>query len=189
MLQPELLVPEGVEVLKLKAELDIRLNWRRTASKEGRKFLLVFTTIWNLFLLPFVFISFVSGNLSILLFLSLHLAVGVGLLWYMAASMLNSSSLTVTPRRFKVRSYPVPIPVFKSRDLDTGEIQQLYVSRYTNSKTNGVPNYAYALYAVKTDGTKLQLLRGMNRETQRYVEKEIENFLGIKNRPVKEEAD
>ena len=66
-------------------------------------------------------------------------------------------------------------------------IQQLYVSKYTASTTNGVPNYAYALYAVMKDGTKVSLLRGMNRETQRYIEKEIEGFLGIPNKSVKDE--
>ena len=183
----EQLMPEGVEALKLKSELDIRLNWQKTTSKGGRGFITLFTFLWNLILLPFVLAIIIGGNWGILLFISLHLAVGLGLLWYTLAVYFNRTSLSISKRSLRVRSLPIRLPTFRSKDLDVEAIQQLYVSKYTASTTNGVPNYAYALYAVMKDGTKVSLLRGMNRETQRYIEKEIEGFLGIPNKGVKDE--
>lgn len=183
----EQLMPEGVETLKLKSELDIRLNWLKTTSKGGRNFMTLFTFMWNLILLPFVLMILLTGNWSILLFISLHLAVGLGLLWYTLAVYFNKSSLTISERNLRIRSLPIPLPTFRSTDLEVADIEQLYVSKYTASTTNGVPNYAYALYAIMKDGKKISLLRGMNRETQRYIEREIESYLGIKNKIVSEE--
>lgn len=183
----EQLMPEGVETLKLRSELDIRLSWQKTTSKGGRNFMTLFTFMWNLILLPFVLVILLTGNWSILLFISLHLAVGIGLLWYTLAVYFNKSSLTISDRFLRVRSLPIPLPSFKATNLEVADIDQLYVSKYTASTSNGVPNYAYALYAVMKDGTKVSLLRGMNRETQRYIEREIESYLGIKNKKVSEE--
>jgi hypothetical protein len=184
LLRPELLIPEGVETLKLRSELDIRLNWQKTTSKGGRGFMTLFTFAWNLILLPFVLMIVLSGNWGILLFISLHLAVGLGLLWYTAAIYLNRTVLSINSRRLKVRSLPVRLPTSRTKEMDVRDIDQLYVSKYTASTTNGVPNYAYALYAVMKDGSKVSLLRGMNKETQRYIEQEIEGFLSIKNESV-----
>jgi hypothetical protein len=180
----EQLMPHGVEALKLKNELDIRLNWTKTTSKGGRSFMTLFTFVWNIILLPFVLMAVFSGAWNILLFISLHLAVGLGLLWYTLSIYFNKSILSLTKRNLRIRSVPIPLPTFRNKDLNVDDIDQLYVSKYTASTTNGVPNFAYALYAVMKDGSKESLLRGMNRETQRYIEVEMERFLGIKNKKV-----
>ena len=62
------------------------------------------------------------------------------------------------------------------------------MTRYVQSTSTGEPNYAYALYGILDSGEKVSLVRGMNKETQVFVEKEIENYLGIKNRKVPDEA-
>jgi hypothetical protein len=187
-LKPEQIIPEGVEVLKLKSELDIRLNWLKTTSTGSRTFMLLFTGIWNLILLPFVMVIIATGNWGILLFMSLHLAVGFGLIWYLASIYVNKTSLSITKRKLRIRTMPLRNPLFKAREIDTNDLKQLYVSKYTQSTTNGVPNFAYALYAILADGEKVSLLRGMNRQTQQYIEKEIEGYLGIRNLKVPEET-
>jgi len=183
-LVPELIPPEGIEVLKLRSELDLRLDWKKTTPTGGKTFLLAFTFLWNLILLPFVLMILVSGNWSVLLFMSLHLAVGIGLIWYMAAIYLNKTSINLSRHKLKVRTLPLRVPFFKSGEYEISDIKQLYVSKYTASTSNGVPNYAYALYAIMKDGDKVALVRGMNRETQHYMEQEIETYLGIKNEVV-----
>jgi hypothetical protein len=187
LLRSELLLPEGVETLKLKSELDIRLDWNKTTSKGGKGFMTLFTLVWNLILLPIVLTIVLTGNWGILLFLSLHLAVGLSFLWYTAAIYLNKTSISISNRRLKVRSLPIRLPTSRVKEMDVRDIDQLYVSKYTASTTNGVPNYAYALYAIMKDGSKVSLLRGMNKETQRYIEQEIEGHLHIKNKFVDEE--
>ena len=186
-LVPELIPPEGVEVLKLRSELDLRLDWKKTTPKGGKAFLMMFTFFWNIILLPFVLISIFSGNWGILLFLTLHLAVGLGLIYYLAGIFLNKSSINLSRRKLKVRTMPIPFPFMKSGEYELSDIKQFYVSKYTASTSNGVPNYAYALYAILKNGDKVSLLRGMNRETQHYMEQEIETYLGITNEFVKGE--
>lgn len=88
----------------------------------------------------------------------------------------------------RVRTMPVPLPLHKAKEIELGQIDQMYVSRYTESTSNGVPNYAFALYALMKDGEKVSLLRGMNKETQQYIEQEIEGYLGIPNKRISEET-
>lgn len=187
-LRPEQLLPDGLEVLKLRSELDLRLRWMHTTSAWNRKFFILFTTLWNLILLPFVITVVVSGNLGILLFLSLHLLVGLGLIGYLAAIYVNTTEVSVTPDRVRISSGPIRFPFGKAREWPAKEVDQLYVSRYTAGTQNGSPRYAYALYAILKSGDKVSLLRGMNQRTQAYLEQEIESYLGIANRPVADEA-
>ncbi|MEO5905471.1 MAG: hypothetical protein ABIQ11_02005 [Saprospiraceae bacterium] len=187
-LKPAAIIPEGVETLKLKSELDIRLKWSDTTTKGGRWFILFFTTVWNLIVLPFAVGAIVSGAWGILLFLSAHLAVGLGLLWHLATIYFNQTSISVTKQKIRIRTLPLKSLMWKRKEIDTDEISQLYVTRYVQSTSNGEPNHAYALYAIMDDGEKVSLIRGMNRETQVYVEQQIEGYLEIKNKKVVEES-
>lgn len=187
-LKPSQIIPEGIEILKLRSELDIRLKWVDTTSKAGRWFLTLFAGMWNLMLLPFLIVILVSGEWGILLFLSAHLLVGLGLLWHLATIYLNRTSISVSKRNIKVRTFPLKHFLWKNKDLDPDHITQLYVTKYVQSTTNGNPNYAYALYAIMKSGEKISLLRGMTREAQVFIEREIEDYLGIKNRKVPEES-
>ena len=187
-LKPAAFIPDGVEVLKLRSELDIRLRWADTTTKGGRWFMLFFTAFWNLIVLPFAVGAIVSGAWGILLFLSAHLSVGLGLMWHLATIYLNQTSISVTKQKIRIRTLPLRSLFWKSREIKTDEIRQLYVTRYVQSTSNGEPNHAYALYAIMDDGEKVSLIRGMNRETQVYVEQQIEGYLGIKNKKVPEES-
>lgn len=187
-LKPSLLIPDGIEVLKLRSELDMRLRWIDTTSKSGRGFLTLFTALWNLMLLPFLIVVLVSGSWGILVFLSGHLLAGIGLLWHLATIHFNRTSISVTKDRIKIRTMPLWHLLWRNKDVEASKIQQLYVTRYVQSTTNGNPNYAYALYAILKSGEKISLIRGMNHEAQVYIERSIEDYLGIKNRKVPEEA-
>jgi len=178
---PELIPPDGIEVLKLRSELDLRLDWKKTTSKGGKTFLLAFTFLWNLILLPFVLMILLSGSWGILMFMSLHLAVGLGLIWNMAAIYFNKTAINLSRHQMRIRTVPFRFPFSKSGKYPIADIQQFYVSKYTASTSNGVPNYAYALYAIMKNGDKVSMVRGMNRETQHYIEQELENYLGITN--------
>ena len=126
-----------------------------------------------------------AGAFEMLGFMSIHILVGLGLIYYLAMVYLNYTDIVVTPSYITISHRPVKNPFRKSKEIRSSEIEQLYVSKYVSSTTNGNPNYAYALYAVlKNNKRKIQLVKGMNRETQLYLEQEIERFLKIKDRPV-----
>ncbi len=185
--RPEMLIPNGLEVLRLYNELDVQINWFRNISRSGLAFYIVFTLVWNLILLPFVLIAIFFGEWHMLLFSSLHILVGVGMLFRLLAIFINTSHLNVTRRWLNIRTSPIAWPFRRNRRIPVQDIRQLYVTQYEESRTNDRPNYAYALHAILKNGEKLKLIRGMNLETMRYLEHEIESFLRIENVPVKDE--
>lgn len=186
--EPGTLIPNGLEVLRLREELEIDVNWYRSANRSGLRFLMFFTAVWNLILLPFVLIGIFGGELQILLFTSLHLAVGLGLIYYLARIFLNTSKISVNSRLIRLETGPLRVPWYQPREISRGDLRQLYVTKYVTSRTNGRPNYAYALYAVLHNGQKIKLLGQMNLETQLYLEQEIEKFLGIRDASVPDEV-
>ncbi|MDX1476422.1 MAG: IBR domain-containing protein [Saprospiraceae bacterium] len=181
--RPDMLIPEGLEVLKLRSELDIRVGWWRSSSKGAIGFLTLFTFIWNLVLLPFVITALATGEYYILLFTSLHLIVGLSLLARVMAHYLNTTTINLTRRYLEITTRPIRL-FRKNRKIPVEQIKQLYVTKYVASRTNNQPNYAYALYAILTTGQKIKLVSGMNLTTQRYLEYEIESFLHIKDEKV-----
>jgi len=186
--RPEIFMPEGLEVLKLQSELDMQVSWMKTKPKKGFGFMTFFTFVWNLILLPIVFTSVMAGQFEVLLGAGLHILVGLGLIGYIASVFINSTDIVVDKRFLEISHRPIKLPFFKSHKIPSSEIKQLYVTRYVSSSTNGVPNHAYALYAILKNDKRVQILKGMNRETQLYVEQEIENYLEIKDHRVRGEV-
>ena len=186
--RPEIFMPDGLEVLKLQSELDIQVGWMKTKPKKGFGFMTLFTFIWNLILLPVVFTSVMSGQYDILLGAGLHILVGLGLMSYIASVFVNTTDIVVDGRFLEISHRPIKLPFFKKHKIPSQDIKQLYVTRYVASRTNGVPSHAYALYAILHNGKKVAILKGMNRETQLYIEQEIESYLEIKDRRVSGEV-
>ncbi len=179
--EPGALIPDGLEVLRLSEELEIDVNWRRAASRSGIRFLMFFTAVWNLILLPFILVAIFTGEFQILLFTSLHLAVGLGLIYYLARIFLNTTKVIVNRSGIVLSTGPLRAPWSKPKRISRSDIRQLYVSKYKSSTTNGRPNYAYALYVILHNTQKIKLLSQMSLETQLYLEQEIERFLGIRD--------
>lgn len=174
----EIPMPPGIEAQALLSELNLQISWRNRA----RGFLTFFTIIWNLFVIPFAIFAILSGELQVLLFLSLHLLVGVSLLYLLLANLLNKTTIQVTRRKLFVEHAPLPIPARGDREIDARDIRQLYVEEYVASTTNGRPNIRYALYARLHAGPRLRLMKGLkNAEEGLYIEQQIEQFLDIEN--------
>lgn len=185
--RPDLLIPEGLEVLKLRSELDVQVNWWKSGSKGFTGFLLTFTLMWNLILLPFVITAIASGQLYILLFTSVHLLVGISMLARVFAQFFNTTHVNLTRRYLEIKTRPVPDLFRKDRKIPVEEIEQLYVTKYVSARKNNTPQYAHALYALLKNGKKIRLVKGMNLETQRYLEHEMESFLHIEDEKVEGE--
>lgn len=187
--RPEIFMPDGLEVLKLQSELDMQVSWLRTKSKRGFSFLTFFTFVWNLILLPVAFVAIMNGDIGTLMGMSLHLIVGLGLIGHLASVFVNTTDIIVDKHHLEIKHRPIKLPFFKSHKIPSKDIKQLYVTKYVSSRTNGNPNYAYGLYAILHSGRKVAILKGMNRETQLYIEQEIENYLEIKDQRVSGEID
>lgn len=186
--KPEMFIPEGMEVLKLPSELDIQFDWYNGQSKKGMGFKTFFTFMWNIMLMPFVFGAFSNGQYEVILFASIHILVGLGLIGNLVSTYINKTNISVTKRFIEIKQKPIPSFLKRNIKIPTNEIAQLYVTRYVSSTTNGVANHAHALYAITKDGNKHALIKGMNKETQLYIEQEIELFLDIEDEPIRGEV-
>jgi len=183
--RPEMIMPEGTDVFELNGSLDIRLNWLKSHSRGTLGFLTVFAIFWNGILAIIAGGAWISGAYSSIAFMSIHLLVGMGLLYYLASVYLNYTDVVVNESYIEIDHRPVKNPFIRSKRIPVEDLDQLYVTKYVSSTTNGNPNYAYGLYAIlKTNGKKVSLIKGMNRETQLYLEQEIERYLKIKDRTV-----
>ncbi len=179
--KPEVFMPVGIDVLRLLSELQIEISWRKTSNS----FLLIFTIIWNAIVLPMAVVMIVTGSLEMLLFLSVHLSVGIGFLYATMANFMNTTYIRVSPRRLIIEHKPLRVPFYKNHDISTHEVQQLHAVRYEQGKTNGRPVFAFSLHATVKNGGDLKLLKGLKTLDQaRYLEQEIERFLEITDKPV-----
>ena len=177
-------LPDGMKVSRLLGELEISYVWRRSASG----FLTFFAIFWNLMLLPFVAIAIWQGEYVILLFCGLHLLIGVGLLYYTLATFLNTTFVTVTPSELHIQHRPLPSPFHRNRILSSRQIAQLFIKKYANGRTNGQPNWAFAVEALLQNQANVRLVGGLKTaDFALYLEQEIERFLHIEDRKVAEE--
>lgn len=185
--RPEMMIPAGTEVLHLPSSLDIRTNWSRNKSKGGMWFLVLFTIMWNMAIWPFAMSNILSGAIISVLPMALHLAAGLGMAYYVLSMFINKTDIYVTDQDITISSSPLKNPFTRDEVIPAKKIKQLYVTRYVSSTTNGVANYAYALYAISKSNKRIPLIKGMNKETQLYLEQEIENFLEIEDEKVRGE--
>ncbi len=182
--RPEMIMPKGTDVLLLNDTLDIRINWLKSQSSGAVGFLTFFAVMWNGILAIIASSMMASGASSSMLGLVIHAAIGLGLIYYLSRIYLNYTDIVVTEDEIQIIERPLPNPFRSSKSILVNEIDQIYVTKYVSSTTNDVPNYAYALYAITKNGKKISLIREMNRETQLYLEQEIERKIGIIDKPI-----
>lgn len=182
----EVLLPPGIEAYSTNYELDIELNWRKTSKALG--FFLFFTLFWNGIVSIFVVTALLTGSFGMLAAISIHLLIGIGLLYYVLSVLFNTTYIIVNQREVSIEHRPLRSPFYPNRYLRAREVEQIFVEKYVAGKTNGNPNYAYAVQAILPGDKKVKLVRGLKNSDQAlYIEQEIENFLRIQDEPVDEE--
>jgi hypothetical protein len=146
--------------------------------------LVFFCVVWDGFLCFWYGTALFSGggNIIMLLFPMLHLAVGVGLTYYVIATFLNHTTIRVDRQMFSVLHDPVPwtgeikVPV--------ADLTQLYCTQKVSSGKNST-TITYDLNAVLKDGTKKTLLTGLDApEVASFIEQQIELWLDITDKRV-----
>jgi len=181
--RPEIFQPEGIEMFRLRNELNLDYNWRNTKSTHW--FMVLFTVMWNAMLIPAAVGAILSGQIMALLFMSIHLLVGAGLAANLLSNLINKTSITVDAYNLSIDHKPIKNPFKPSQEIPTSQVSQLYVKRKSSGSVNGVPTYGYAVIVLLKSGKKVTLIEGMkNSDKALYIEQEIEYFLNIEDRPV-----
>jgi hypothetical protein len=181
----EVLLPPGIDAASFLSELDIQINWRKTSSNS---FFLFFTLFWNAIVIPFAIGAIITGNWMILLFLSVHLLIGLSFLYITLSVFLNTTYVTINSREIRVEHKPLKMPFYPDRTVSIERVKQLFIDKYVQSKTNGKPNYSYGVYAHLVDENHIKLIRGLkNPDQARYIEQEMERFLNIEDKAIEGE--
>ncbi len=170
-------LPERFVLEEQGSDFVVHWRWWRPALIG----LIVFACFWDGFLLFWYGIAFSTDSPLIMkVFPLLHVAVGVGITWYLVASICNRTHVSVVGGKLSVAHSPVPW--FGNREIAPGGLKQLYVSERTG-RTNNRVTYSYDVMAVLDGGKEVALLRGFDSPDQAlWLERRIEEGLGIADR-------
>jgi hypothetical protein len=102
-----------------------------------------------------------------------HVAVGVGLTYYVIAGFLNKSSIFLDEAVLAVRHGPVPW--FGSCTLELDGILGIEMDYVYSSQDQ--PNYAVSAHA--DNGRQVVLLRGLNFKQAEYIAWQLANALAV----------
>jgi hypothetical protein len=193
VIQPEVkqaLRPKAALPPRFKVEEDTtttRIVWR-WFNPVNHLFLLFFCVAWNSFLLVWYGMAFTVGkdgdpvSLIMVIFPIGHVAVGVGLTYYMLTGFLNRTRIEVSRNQLTIRHGPLPWR--GNQDLPGRQLTQLYGEEVTSRGKNSV-TITYDLHAVDREGRKVKLLSGLTEKDQvLYLEQTLERRLGIEDAPV-----
>jgi hypothetical protein len=148
-------------------------------------FMTVFAVFWNFFLVNFYANMSENADIFARLFPLIHVAVGIGITYYVIAGWFNTSNVVVSKNTIEINHKPVPW--FGNKKLKSTELKQLYAKEKVNRNNNGT-TVTYEVHAVLNSGNNLKLLSGLETSEQAlYIEQEIEKYLNIKNAPVRGE--
>jgi hypothetical protein len=112
-----------------------------------------------------------------------HVWIGMGLIYFILATFLNSTTISAYDGQLLVRKGP--LPWFGNRTLGVVDIEQLFVLEKHGNKGK----ITYELCAVMRDGRNQSVLTGIDSLDQaRFLESKFEQYLHIEDRPVPGEA-
>lgn len=186
-------VPDRFTVEDSGQELIVRHRWFQWALL----FLLFFAIAWDSFLVgwywmltsgPFGGGNGMPGPMKLLFFVFpiAHVAVGVGLTYFVLAGLLNSTIIRIADGLLSVRHGP--LPWLGNLEVPTDGIEQIYCQNKlrTRRDENGYASTPmhYEVHAV-ISGQKRKLLGGLQAPDHAlFVEQTLERFLHIEDRAV-----
>ncbi len=149
-------------------------------------FLLFFCIAWDGFLVFWYSMGIAGAGqmgaaaLIFLLFPICHVAVGIGLTYFVLAGFLNRTWIDATRDGLRVRHGPVPWRGNKT--LAAENIDQLFCSF---SGQNSESSHSYCVSVLLKDGRKEKLISMLHADDEaRYIERTIEEFYGMEHHPV-----
>ena len=122
-------------------------------------FLIFFALVWNGFMVFWHSMAWSSGNRFMSLFGLLHTGVGLFLIYYTVAGLVNHTEVRVESGSLSVEHYPLPWP--GSKRVQAAAIEQVYCTERVRNTKNGV-RYRYEVQAVMRNSAREKLLGGLN---------------------------
>lgn len=153
--------------------------------------LLIFSVFWDGFLVVWYALCFMSqAPLVMFIFPILHVLVGLAIGYASLTMLVNFTKIRVNGDRLTVWSGP--IPTGGSKDVSTSGIKQLFVHRKTpatSSEGRTAHVGSFDLHMQNADGSTTWLIKSIpDYAIAAYLERRIENYLGIKDAKMGGEA-
>jgi hypothetical protein len=165
--------PDGDGIVVAEGRLE--LPWRTVGNLVG---LGIFCLAWNGILAAMFVVALADGEIGVLLFGSVHGAIGVGLAYLWLATAVNRTTVTVGPA---VGVAHGPLPWWGSRAVDRQDVHQVYVLEDVGSKGHR----SWSVHARLNNGHPVRLLHGLQSPGRaRFVEQWLERALGIADQEV-----
>jgi hypothetical protein len=179
-------IPENIKIDQNFQHLCIVRKW------FGIKFILLtlFVIFWDAFLINWYAMAFSSSfqgafDVMFIIFPLFHVALGMGLSYYVVAGYVNKTMIYVDFDSISIRHGPIPF--WGNKDVSSKTITQLYCKR--DEHFGGYRSYGtFAVHAITSERRNIKLLTGLDTSEQAlFIEQEIEKFLNIEDKPVKGE--
>lgn len=175
-----------LNIYQVGSGLTMSLSWKRETSSFEFLFLGFFAIFWNLVSHTVFWTFFNSGkDDSARFFPLIHVLIGLFIIYYFLAKLLNKTIIEINNGTLKVSIKP--LPWLGNHELQTSNIEQVYVEKKVSYGKNNTPQVSYQLKVI-SEGTHIKIANKMNKyENARMIEQSIEARLGISDIDVENE--
>ena len=174
-------IPTGIDLVEFDDGMEIRFNWRRA----GNSFNLMFGLFWNIFLAVITTVMVAVGNWPVLLLLIPFYLVGIYMIYLSVGYLVNTTTIFVDRHFIAVEHRPINFLVQRDKYYTPEETDQLFVKEESPGTKNGQQVLTYALFIRLKDGKEVRLIQNLHSaDSARYLERQIEQYLGIENRRI-----
>ncbi len=171
-------MPKNVSINRYDEYIQITRDWK----SFGAIVILVFAAI-------FALVSYSTGDVQTLLDsegavykLLLIAIVGLSVLYSCIGSIINKTHIYVSKEAIEVMHRP--LPWFGNKRLEVENFAQLFVEQKITRRDNR-DIISYDILILTKDHKRIPLLKGLKQHNvASYIEKEVEEYLGIVNNPL-----
>lgn len=181
--RPEISLPKNFKVEYVNGGLRITRRW-----VGGAVFgLLVFCVFWDGFMIVWYTVAIMQKQWGMAAFGTIHALIGVGITYGVICEFVNRTEILITQGKIQIQH--VPLPTFKAKEFDIGQIAQLYTKQEISQGRNST-SIRYDVRMKTRDGKDQKLITNLSeQEHGLYIEQQIERYLGISDTPVQGEAE
>lgn len=187
-----LAVPDKIEVNENFSKLTISYRWLNSYSYflligMFIIFTIVITTLWDSFVSTSLFKELFDMPTFELLVVAMFASTGIYYAYYALCSVLNKTIVEVDGHAIKI--WFEPLPWIGTDKILRADIKQLYTIQHVKAQDNRINlSISYRVKAVTQSNRSIILVQDITTAEQaRFLERKIEQYLGITNEKVEGE--
>jgi hypothetical protein len=172
-------IPENTVIETQENQMSIKIPW----YKHIAWFLLFFAMFWD----GFLFFAASSAPASVVLFMLLHIGVGVAITWYTICLFVNQTIININHDGFSISTTPLLFPGFGDVTVHREEFSQIYVKEKVRNNRRST-SVTYTLSLLDNNGRTRSLPFSCDDPEQAlFIKDKIESYMDIKRMEVEGE--